>query len=151
MYLVETISESPLILDDAIREKALKSQNSKQWIKLDSISIEEFVNLLPIQNYSPKTTYLITTTGNANQNWIQEEEIDYLMKYLHSEQPSHCVMQAISSNLPIGKTSTVGGQIQNLLVSHINNKQYPNGLTICESSDEKRIEVIEKLIKNKKN
>ena len=148
-YIDETISETSLIANETIREKALKHQGSNEWIKLDSISVEEFVNLLAIQNYTSNTTYILTTTGNTNKDWIREDDFKYLMNYIDSDQPSHCVMQMISSDLPIGKTSTIGGQIQNLILSYMNNEQYPNGLTICESSNQERIELIEEWIKNK--
>ena len=148
-YIDETISVSSLITDKTTREKALEHYNLNEWIRLDSISIEEFVNLLPIQNYSPNTTYILTTVGSSNDDWIGEEEIKYLMKYINSEQPAHCVMQTISSDLPIGETSTVGGQIQNIIFSYIENESYPNGLTLCDSSNHFRIQIIEEWIKNK--
>ena len=51
----------------------------------------------------------------APKSWMTKKDVEYLMNYIDSEEPSYCVMQIISSHLPLNEKSTLGGQAMNLI------------------------------------
>lgn len=115
-----------------------KYYNENQWLSFDSITVMDFVELLPVKIVSPNSFYIITTVGQADSTWITKSDIAKLIKYIDSEQPAYCVMRAISSHLPIGEESTFGGQIMNIIDSYRLNRPYPYSLTDCSKTDKER-------------
>ena len=116
----------------------VKYYDKNKWIKFDSISVMEFVELLPIKEINPNSFYILNTIGKADSNWIKEEDITKLIKLIDSEQPSYCVMRVISSYLPVGEESTVGGQVMNIIDAFRLNRPYPYFLTDCSKNDKIR-------------
>ena len=115
-----------------------KYYDNNKWIHFDSISVIEFLELLPVKNVAPNYFYILITVGQADSNWISKSDIPKLIKYIDSEQPAYCVMRVISSHLPVGEESTLGGQVMNLIDSYRLNKPYPYFLTDCSKSDKER-------------
>jgi len=115
-----------------------KYYNESQSIKFDSITVMEFVELLPVKKVSPNNFYLITTVGQADSSWITKNDIPKLIKLIDSEKSAYCIMRTISSSLPIGEKSTIGGQIMNIIDSYRLNIPYPHFQTDCSKTDKKR-------------
>ncbi|MEN0051574.1 MAG: hypothetical protein AAF806_31205 [Bacteroidota bacterium] len=131
------------------RKDALGHFNSNNWLRMDSISVIEFISLLPVQEHLSNKMHILTTIGQVKADWINEQDLEILMEYIDSENPSHCVVQAISSQSPIGEESTVGGQIINIINSYRRKEPYPNFLTLCAETNEARIEEVKKWWKNR--
>ncbi len=112
--------------------------NDNNWLRFDSISVLEFVELLPVKNVAPNYFYIITTIGQADSNWISKDDIENLIKMIDSEQPAYCIMRVISSHLPVGEESTLGGQVMNLIDSYRFKRPYPYFLTDCSKTDNDR-------------
>lgn len=115
-----------------------KYYDKNKWIRFDSISVMEFVELLPVKIVAPNYFYIINTVGQADSAWITKEDIPKLIKLIDSEQPAYCVMRVISSHLPVGEESTIGGQVMNLIDSYRLNKPYPFFSTDCSKTDKDR-------------
>jgi hypothetical protein len=114
------------------------ASNKHRMINLDSITVTDFIKLLPIEAVAPDRLYVIATIGQADSTWITQNDISELIKYIGSEQPARCVMRAISSHFPVGETSTLGGQVMNIIDAYRLNKPYPYFLCDCSKSDKKR-------------
>lgn len=112
--------------------------NTYHFINFDSISVSEFVRLLPLRKIAPKQINIITTVGRADINWIRKNDIKRIIKLVNSEQPAYCIVRALSSRLPIKEESTVGGQVMNIIDSYRNKEQYPSFLTNCSKTDKER-------------
>ena len=114
-------------------------------IKLDSITIKEYIDILKIQNPIPYGVYVLNTLGDAPKNWITKSDIAQMIDLIDSENRTYCVMQIISSNMPdLLEYSTLGGQIMNVIDSYRLNKNYPFFLTDCAKNDEiRKKEIIE--------
>ena len=74
----------------------------------------------------------------------KKKDVEYLMNYIDSEEPSYCVMQIISSHLPLNEKSTRCGQALNLIDCYRLKENYPYVLTDCSKTDKKRIAEIRK-------
>lgn len=123
--------------------------NSKEHhiVNMDKVTVREFIKDLPIKfsqlNGLSATEYkntmsLYMVKKQTAADWMTKDDISYLMTLINSEQPSHCVMHFLSSHLPIGEKSTVGGQVMNIIDAYRFNKPYPNFLTSCARTDKKR-------------
>ena len=115
-----------------------KYYNENQWLRFDSITVMDFVELLPVKKVSPNYFYIITTVGQADSTWITKSDISKLIEYIDSEQPAYCIMRVISSHLPIGEESTLGGQVMNIIDSYRLNRPYPYFQTDCSKTDKVR-------------
>jgi hypothetical protein len=124
----------------AITNSKYDSENN--GLRFDSITVTEFVELLPINEVYLDNFYIITTIGHADSTWITKSAISKLIKHIDSEQPAYCVMRLVSSHLPIGEKSTLGGQIMNIIDSYRLNRPYPYFQTDCSKSDKERQKVI---------
>jgi hypothetical protein len=108
-------------------------------IILDSITVNEYIDILKIQNPIPYGIYILNTSGNAPNNWITKRDIAQMISLIDSQARTYCIMQMISSNMPdLLEYSTLGGQIMNLIDSYRFNKKYPYFLTDCSKNDDMR-------------
>jgi uncharacterized protein len=124
---------------------------TSEFIDLNKISVWEFINLLKIDTTNKSDLNILTIGMNTPENWINAKDIDTLMTIINSNEPSKCIVQVISSYyLPIGESSTIGGQVMDIIEAYKDNKAYPNKLTSCSKTDEQRIKAIELWWKGKK-
>jgi hypothetical protein len=112
--------------------------SNPNWIYFNNITVKEFVDTLSIKHSKPNTIYILVTGNKAKVGWIKESDVDFLVELIDSKAPAYCVMQVISSQLPINEESTIGGQVMNLIDSYRFNKEYPFFLTDCSKNDEYR-------------
>jgi hypothetical protein len=125
-------------------ENILGNKNYKTpWIDVanfDSLTVSQFVEMLKIKGAKEHNKlYVLTIGGQADSGWIKEIDLKYLIAQINSTAPSYCVMQNISSQMPnINNTSTIGGQVMNLIDAFRFKKQYPYFLTSCEATNETR-------------
>ena len=105
-----------------ILDKGLKSD----FINLNEISVYQFIELLKVDQNKPSQLNILTVGLQTQENWVTEKDIDTLMPFINSTDPAKCVMQVISSHLPVGDSSTIGGQVMDIIEAFINKKTYPN-------------------------
>jgi len=118
-------------------------------VRLENLSLYEFIDVLKIKNPCPNGVYQIMIIRNAPDNWIKEKDIPYLISLLDSNEITYCITQACSSKLPDDTDySTLGGQIMNMIDSYRLQRPYPDFLTACTKNDEERKKEIIKWWKN---
>ncbi|MNK19084.1 hypothetical protein D3C87_373020 [compost metagenome] len=124
-----------------------KTQNVwKDYIDFKKVTPKEYFAKLKIDSskFDSQKNYLITIPMTTPKSWMTKKDVEYLMNYIDSEEPAYCVMQIISSHLPLNEKSTLGGQAMNLIDSYRLKENYPYVLTDCSKTDKKRITEIRK-------
>ncbi len=112
--------------------------NEYKWLQFENITVMDFVELLPVKKMAPNFIYMRTTTGQADTSWITKRDIAKLIEYIDSEQPAYCIKRVVSSKLPLGEESTLGGQVMNIIDAYRLNIPYPYVLTDCSKTDKER-------------
>lgn len=131
---------------DGIQEikKVLDNGSKSDFINLNDISVFQFIELLKIDNEKPNQLNILTVGMQSPENWVTEKDIDSLMTLINSTEPAKCVMQVISSYLPVGDSSTIGGQVMEIIEAFKDKKSYPTILTSCAKTDKERIDKLAK-------
>ena len=124
-----------------------------QWLDLNKKTVDEFIEMLPLKEGSKPSIWIITVGTQADIGWVNDSDNEMLMELIDNRKMAFCIMQAISSYLPAGETSTIGGVAMDLIDSYRNNSKYPLGLTTCTENNKKRQKEIQKWYKEfkKKN
>jgi hypothetical protein len=120
-----------------------KIDSTVLWLDLNTTSVEEFVEMLPIKAYNQSDIFILTIGTEAEIGWVKESDIESLMELIKCKKKAYCIMKAISSQLPIGETSTVGGIAMDLIDSFRNRTEYPLGLTTCTGHNKNRVKEIQ--------
>jgi hypothetical protein len=122
-----------------LKENMNCDQAFKQLIDFNKLSLSEYIDILKIKDPCPNGEYRLTTFGNIGDKWITDSDIENLINLIDSEDPTYCIIQMMSSNLPTPTDySTLGGQIMDILDAYRLKKQYPYFLSSCSKNDEKR-------------
>lgn len=131
---------------DGIQEikRNLDKGSKIDFVNLNDYSVYQFIELLKIDNEKPNQLNILTVGMQSPENWIVEKDIDRLMAFVNSTEPAKCVMQVISSHLPVGESSTIGGQVMDIIEAFKENKSYPTILTSCPKTDKERIDRLTK-------
>ncbi len=118
-----------------------KHFDENNFLSFDSITVMEFVELLPLKKNVTKNSNILIVIGQANSTWVTKNDIPKLIKMIDSEQPACCIERAIATTTlksPVGEESTVGGQVMNLIDSYRFNKPFPFSLINCSVSEKER-------------
>ena len=121
-----------------------QNKNEKWFINLNEVSIYQYIELLKVDNNDINKFNILTIGGEVPENWVGQKDIDTLITLINSTQQAKCVMQVISSYLPIGESSTIGGQVMDIIEAYKDKKPYPIALTSCTKTDEERAKEIKK-------
>lgn len=126
---------------DGIQEiKRILDEGSKSdFVNLKDYSVYQFIELLKIDNKTPNQLNILTVGLQTPENWVSAKDIDSLMTFIKSNEPAKCVMQIVSSHLPLGDSSTIGGQVMDIIEAFKDKKSYPTILTSCAKTDQERI------------
>ena len=114
------------------------------FINLNDYSVYQFIELLKIDKDNLSQVNILTVNMQTTENWVTKKDIDSLMTLIYSREPAKCVMQVVSSHLPIGDNSTIGGQVMDIIEAFKENKSYPTILTSCAKTDQERIDKLTK-------
>jgi uncharacterized protein len=121
-------------------KQILDKGSKNDFINLKDYSVYQFIELLKIDNEKPNQLNILTIDMQTPENWVSAKDIDSLMTFINSTEPAKCVMQVVSSHLPLGDSSTIGGQVMDIIEAFKENKSYPTILTSCAKTDQERIE-----------
>ena len=116
--------------------------STSNFINLNDLTVFQFIEMLKMDNVNSKGLNILTIGMQTPKNWVTEKDIDSLITLINSTDPAKCVMQSISSYLPVNDSSTIGGQVMDIIESYKDKKQYPTVLTSCAKTDKNRIEII---------
>lgn len=120
------------------------------WIIMSKVDIRDYVNELKIVENGPNTLNVLSTMGEAPKDWLKYEDLEFLITLIESKERANCVMRVISSHIPNPQNMTIGNQAISIIESYRQNQTYPNGLTVCESYEEEKVQEIRKWWTEKK-
>lgn len=131
---------------DGVQEikMALDVSSDPSTVNLNELTVFQFIELLKIGKRKQKQLNILTVGMEAPKDWVTEKDIDGLMTYINSTEPAKCVNQFISSFLPIGESSTVGGHAMDIIEAFKEKRAYPFRLSSCPMTDQERIASLKK-------
>lgn len=112
---------------------------------INKLTVFQFIELLKIdKENSKKTPKVLTISGmQTPENWLTKSDVDSLVTLINSTDSAKCIMLVISSYLPLNESSTIGGQIMNIIKAYKDKKKYPTFLISYAKTDQKQIAEIE--------
>ncbi|MDT0622952.1 hypothetical protein [Croceitalea vernalis] len=117
-------------------------RDTNGWVIMNEIGVKDFLNELKIRENEQKKLNILSTLGEAPLDWLNIDDLEFLISQIESEEKAKCVMRAISSHIPNPENITIGDQAISILESYRRNEQYPNGLTICGKYDAGKVKEI---------
>ncbi len=131
---------------DGIQEikRTLDKGSKSDFINFNEVSVYQFIDLLKIDKKRPNQLNILTIGLQTPANWVTKKDIDTLIAFINSTEPAKCVMQVISSHLPVEGSSTIGGQVMDIIEAFKENIPYPTTLTSCAKTDQERIDRLTK-------
>ena len=80
------------------------------------------------EDFKNKKEVSVFTLTTAPENWIKEEHIEWLMKFIYRTDSTKSIMNAYSSYMPNDRYSSIEREAQNLINCFRNKKRYPDFL-----------------------
>jgi len=116
--------------------------SKKIKIKMNEISVREFVSQLKANTKDEDELDLLVTFGLADSTWVKEDDLSFLISKIKSKEKAKCIFRSISSNIPDSKNMTIGNQIISIIEAYRNNESYPNEMCICRTYGQNKINEI---------
>jgi len=111
--------------------------NHDTSINLNKTTPSQFLDILS-NGFDSLSKMNFLTTGDFAKNWVSLEDLNYLMKLIHSTEKCLCVVKVWSSFEPFANYSKIGGQAMNMVESYKNKVPYFPGLWTCAKNDSLR-------------
>ncbi len=127
-----------------------KAKDSVKTLRPKDLNVKSFIKLFTEKYVENKKLNLITLSGEFPENWVKDDDVDYLMSLIKSKKKC-CSYINIYSSLITTEQAEVGGFAIIFMNSFIENKKINLGLANSPKTDIKAIERIEMWYKNRKN
>jgi hypothetical protein len=95
------------------------------------------------EDFKDKQEVSVFTITPSPDNWIREEHIEWLMKFIYKTDSTKSIMSSVSSSVPADKYSSIGREAQNLIYCFKNKRNYPDFLTSFGAPDNVRARQLE--------
>ena len=113
-------------------------------IKISELNVREFLSLLTFENDKKNDLNIVTTVGETSPDWLTDDDLEYLILKIESDEKAKCIKRMISSYIPTSKNMTLGNQAISIIESYRKKELYPNKLYICETYDKEKVtEILE--------
>ncbi|MFD0843577.1 hypothetical protein ACFQ1F_08550, partial [Flaviramulus multivorans] len=109
---------------------------------MSDITVRDFVNELKADTTDKDKLDILQTRGKTNINWINENDLEYLISKINSKEKAKCVMGISSSNIPDSKGMTIGNQIISIIESYRNKEPYPREDCECKIYSQNKVDEI---------
>ncbi len=106
---------------DSIWRKVPMNEFYIRYTPIDYLKVLE-------EDFKDKNGVNVFTLTPAPDNWIREEHIEWLMKFIYRADSTKSIMSAYSSYMPADKYSSIGREAQNLISCYRQKKNYPDFL-----------------------
>jgi hypothetical protein len=105
---------------------------------LHKITPKQLFSILKFSSDTAKGVNFITV-NDAPKNWIQLDDVKYLIQFITSDEKCKSLIKVYSNYLPFDNYSTLGGQAMNLIDSYRKNEPYFQGVWNCAKNDSLRV------------
>lgn len=127
-----------------------KAKDSVKTLSPKDLNAKSFIKLFTEKYVENKKLNLITLSGEFPENWVKDDDVEYLMSLIKSKKKC-CSYINIYSSFITTEQAEVGGFAIIFMNSFIENKKINLGLTNSPKTDTKAVERIESWYKNRKN
>jgi hypothetical protein len=127
-----------------------KVKDSAKTLRPKDLNVNSFIKLFSEKYVENKKLNLITLSGEFPENWLKDEDVEYLMSLIKSKKKC-CSYINIYSSFITTEQAEVGGFAIIFMNSFIENKKVDLGLANSPKTDAKAIERIESWYRNRKN
>ncbi|MFD0992825.1 hypothetical protein [Tenacibaculum geojense] len=119
----------------------LKKYPSKNnYIKMSEVNVKTLIDILKTKNHDKLN--ILTTIGQTKTNWLNQNDLEYLISKINSKEKSKCIVRDISSFIPKSTHMTIGNHVISIIESYRKKEPYPNHLYICKTYDKEKIDEI---------
>ena len=105
-------------------------RDSNNHVLMNVITVKELMNELVLNERKKNHLYAIFYDQNADSNWINKSDVEYLMTLIDSKQGAYCLFWSYASMLPRGE-STIGDHAIMMIEAFKYNREYPDESLIC--------------------
>ena len=116
---------------------------------MSDITVRGLINKLEADTIDKDNLDILQTRGKTNINWIDKNDLKYLISKINSKEKAKCVMGLSSSNIPDSKGMTIGNQIISIIESYRNKEPYPREDCECKIYNQNKVDEILAWWKNK--
>ena len=126
-----------------------KAKDSVKTLRPKDLNAKSFIKLFTEKYVENKKLNIITLSGEFPENWVKDDDVEYLMSLIKSKKKC-CSYINIYSSFITTEQAEVGGFAIIFMNSFIENKKINLGLTNSPKTDTKAVERIESWYKNRK-
>ncbi|NIK93637.1 hypothetical protein GZ212_15865 [Mangrovimonas sp. CR14] len=126
-----------------------KYYGGKRGIIISDLGIKKFIDELHADTTDNDKLDILKVLGRRNLNWIENNDLKYLISKINSKEKAKCVMDVFESNIPDSKNMTIGNQIISIIETYRSKENYPRYGCECKIYDQDKIDEILKWWKNK--
>ena len=120
------------------------------FLTMSDINVNQLLTKLEVKNEQKNELNILTTIGQTESDWLTDNDLEYLISKIQSDQPAKCINRMISSFIPDSKNMTIGNQVISIIEAYRKKEPYPNELYICEVFDKNKVREILEWWKEKK-
>ena len=99
-----------------------------------SYNSESLLKKIRIKKSESNGLHFFTIVNEFPENWVKKEEIENLIGLIDSKENCKCLVNPLSSKIPINEKSTIGGYAIMLIKSFKNKTKIDIGLTLCPTT-----------------
>lgn len=115
----------------------LKGYEDQVSFFTSNMSVHDFLKAVKIDDSSDFN--VITMEKEFTKDWIKEAEIDTLMTLITSREKCKCILNPMSSHIPIGDSADLGGYTIEILKAYRQNRSFQFKLWACPKTNEKEV------------
>ncbi|MEO1484092.1 MAG: hypothetical protein AAFU57_00005 [Bacteroidota bacterium] len=108
-------------------------------IRISKINVRQLLAALVIDSKGENQLNIITTLGDTEPDWLDMDDLEFLVSVVESQQECKCIMRMVSSYIPNPKNMTIGNQAISIIEAYRNGQAFPNGLTICQLYEKEKV------------
>tara|TARA_R110002050_G_scaffold56650_2_gene127460 strand:+ start:795 stop:1280 length:486 start_codon:yes stop_codon:yes gene_type:complete len=109
----------------------MKKISLRQFIDELKISKGEIDEEAEFKHENKILIHRLHTSGQQDSSWISDNDLEYLMTLIDSEDPAKCIIRSISSNKTQPQRTTLGDQAILLLYAYKERLSFPHEFNIC--------------------
>jgi hypothetical protein len=103
----------------------------------EHFKVQSYLEMLRLDTSNHVSGNILIITDHFPTHFVKTKEIDSLLTLVKSKQKCRCVLNPLSSYIPLNKTAELGGYVIALINSYKINKPYSIGLYSCPQVDDK--------------
>ncbi len=116
-------------------------ENHESYIEILNSTSTVYDFLKFIKLYKAGNSFgFVRMTQEFPSDWVKEADIDKLMTLIASREKCNCILNPMSSNIPIGDSADLGGYAIAILNAHRQNRPFQIQTWACPKTNQKDVD-----------